>query len=85
MLHIPQGLALLKKGEAWRRNPDNRLPVHTFRGDKSTIVGILPDWESGARRAPRIHHFFVRSVADRQPLKQIENEGFHRIGHVALF
>src|SRR5882672_2088598 len=33
--------------------------------------------EFRAGRAPRLHHFFVASLACCQPLQDVEDEGFH--------
>ena len=40
--------SLFKKRDACRRNPNNRAGVHMIDRDKSTIVRVLPDRESGA-------------------------------------
>jgi hypothetical protein len=68
---------LLKKRKPSRRNSDDAASVHFLLRDESAIIGILPNWESGARRAPSIHDLIVAPVAFRQPLKKVEDESFH--------
>jgi hypothetical protein len=52
--------------------------------DETASVGVLPDGESWAGRAPRIEHFAVGARRAADPLEKIEHEGLDGVGHQDL-
>ena len=66
--------SLLKKSKTCGSYPDNLAPIEIFLRDETAVLGILPNREPGARRAPNINHFLVGSVASCEPLEQVGNQ-----------
>jgi hypothetical protein len=66
--------ALLKQGKSRGCNPHNAAFLHLLFHNQSAIVRFFPNRQSGARRAPCFHHFFIASIASCQPLKKIQDQ-----------
>ena len=67
------GLTPREKRPSLRGDADDSL----FRLGEAEIVGVLPHGEPGAGGAPSVHDFFVRAVALREPLEEVDDEGFY--------
>jgi len=52
------------------------MSLRPLAGDQSAIVGILANRKPRAGSAPRLHHFFVATLAVCESLKQIEDKNF---------
>jgi len=46
---------------------------------EATLIGVLPDWKTGAGGSPCIHHLRIRPRLGSDPFEQIEYQGFYRI------
>jgi hypothetical protein len=58
------------------------LPLDFFARDESAVIGIFPNGQLRAGRAPRFHHFFVAALACCQPLQEVDYESFnYGVGH----
>jgi hypothetical protein len=51
---------------------------------ESTLIGVLPDWKTGAGSPPCVHYLGIRSRFGSDPFEQIEYQGFHRIRQRSL-
>ena len=57
--------------------PYDGAPVEPLALDEAAFVGILPDRQFRARRAPGVHDLLVRALAVGQPVEEIEDQVFH--------
>jgi hypothetical protein len=70
--------AVFKKRKAsgcWRDDLGSATP---FGGNQPSFVRIFPNRQARTASSPRIHHFFVGSLADRKPFEQIQNQRLNR-------
>lgn len=51
---------------------------------ESTLIGVLPDWKTGAGSPPCVHYLRIRPRFGSDPFEQIENQGFYRIRQRSL-
>ncbi len=54
-----------------RAAPGSRFAFH-----QSAVDGVFPYREAGARRAPCVDDFGIRAGLARDPLDEVENQGF---------
>jgi hypothetical protein len=48
---------------------------------KATVVGLFPYRQTRTRCAPGVEYLSVRARVGAYPLKEVEDQGFNRVGH----
>jgi hypothetical protein len=73
---------LREEGSSCGGEPYDGSSMLRIEHEEPAIIGIFPDGESGAGRAPRFHHFFVTSILSREPLQKIQDQAlYYGIAH----
>jgi hypothetical protein len=70
-------------GSSGGNRNERTVPRLTAAFDEASVIGLFPYGEARTRRSPGLEHLGIGSLAETQPLKQIENEVIEVVGHGA--
>jgi len=76
------GPALREKSGAGRRDANARVAVAVLGCEEPAIVGLFPDGQARAGGAPGFDDFLVGALAQGDPFKEVEDEGFDGVDHM---
>jgi len=76
---------LLEKLEPCRHHARRRSADAVLNGDKTMIIGVLPNRKHWTRHAPSIHRFLIGALSSGEPFEQVKNENLQRCSRDSYF